>query len=65
MKKLILITLLSLYSCSTEEEPIDTTIDVCPEIYAPVCGPDGTEYPNECFARQQGLTSFTGCGLQG
>ena len=29
----------------------------------PVCGPDGTQYDNECFARLEGVTVYTGCGL--
>ena len=31
----------------------------------PVCGPDGTQYDNECFARLEGVTVYTGCGLTG
>ena len=31
----------------------------------PVCGPDGTQYDNECFARLDGVTVYSGCGLTG
>tara|TARA_B100000900_G_C20599468_1_gene724921 strand:+ start:2854 stop:3108 length:255 start_codon:yes stop_codon:yes gene_type:complete len=27
---------------------------VCTEIYDPVCAPDGTEYPNSCYAEKDG-----------
>ena len=30
-----------------------------------VCGPDGTQYDNECFARLDGVTVYSGCGLTG
>ena len=31
----------------------------------PVCGPDGTQYDNECFARLDGVTVYSGCGFTG
>ena len=27
---------------------------VCPEIYEPVCAPDGTTYANSCYAEKDG-----------
>jgi len=37
------------------------TTEMCPAIYAPVCGCDGTTYPNGCEAGVSGMTSaFTG-----
>ena len=27
---------------------------VCPEIYEPVCSPDGTTYMNSCYAEKDG-----------
>jgi hypothetical protein len=34
---------------------------VCPEIYAPVCGPDGQVYSNSCFAECEGVYDWTNC----
>jgi hypothetical protein len=33
--------------------------------YMPVCGPDGTQHDNECFARLEGVNVYSGCGLTG
>ena len=50
-------------SCSKadipEPDPLCTKGDatlgaVCIEIYAPVIAPDGTEYPNSCYAQRDG-----------
>jgi hypothetical protein len=27
---------------------------MCPEIYEPVCAPDGTTYANSCYAEKDG-----------
>jgi len=32
------------------------TPDACPEIYAPVCGCDGRDYPSACHAAQHGIS---------
>ena len=32
---------------------------ICPMIYAPVCGCDGTIYSNDCIAMQNGIFTFT------
>ena len=45
-------------SCTTEDElctkgkAIDGT--TCIEIFQPVIAPDGTEYPNSCYAERDG-----------
>ncbi len=41
-----------------DESKIDPDA-VCIEIYEPVCGCDGKTYPNDCYARIAGLTSWT------
>ena len=65
MKKALFISILYIViisSCTKEEEPI---IEACPEIYMLVCGPDGTQYDNECFARLDGVTVYSGCWFTG
>lgn len=44
----------SLSACDPDDECI------CYEIYAPVCGCDGVEYANDCFAECAGVTFTEG-----
>ena len=46
-------------SCTTEDDRLCTkgeAIDgvACIEIFQPVIAPDGTEYPNSCYAERDG-----------
>ena len=65
--KLLITSLIFIYSCSSEEseeiECIDETkideLALCIEIYEPVCGCNGITYPNICYASSfGGVTSF-------
>ncbi len=65
--KLLITSLIFIYSCSSEEpEEIacidDSKIDelaLCIEVYEPVCGCNGITYPNICYASSfGGVTSF-------
>ena len=69
MKKLLLLLLLTIVSCSkdkdnNDEDCIDESLiditSVCLEIYDPVCGCNGITYPNSCYASTfNGVKSFT------
>ena len=53
MRKLLLIAgLLITFSCI--DEP-------CADVYDPVCTPDGTQYGNDCEARNAGVKEYTSC----
>jgi hypothetical protein len=64
MKKMILwfwyciILAFLLTSCIREDDVCTkgeyTKGVVCPEIYEPVCAPDGTTYMNSCYAEKDG-----------
>ena len=40
----------------TKGEPVEGV--VCAEIYKPVIAPDGTEYPNSCYAEKDGWDNY-------
>ena len=59
MRKLLLILLLvSVVSCTNEENTPKEDNIVCYEIYQPVCGSDGITYSNDCKARVAGISEF-------
>ena len=66
-KILLILLLILIFSCSTEDKVEDSCVDesmieefsVCIEIYQPVCGCDGITYPS-CYATNfNGITSYT------
>jgi hypothetical protein len=34
----------------------------CPDVYDPVCTPDGRKFSNSCYATLAGYTEYTKCG---
>jgi hypothetical protein len=58
---LFLLIALAMYisSCTTEDRELCTKGEtspgvVCIEIFQPVIAPDGTQYPNSCYAEKDG-----------
>ena len=51
-KLLLLAGLLITFSCI--DEP-------CADVYDPVCTPNGTQYGNDCEARNAGVKEYTSC----
>lgn len=52
----IVIGMMFLAGCDVQETPDeDDTIDVCTEVYDPVCGADNVTYSNSCFADKAGV----------
>ena len=65
---LLIPILIFFYSCSSEDKVEESCIDesiidklnVCIEIYEPVCGCNGVTYPNSCYATTfNGIMSFS------
>jgi len=54
MKMLILLSSCFAFLSCTKQEP-------CPEIYRPVCSPDGTKFENACKAENAGVKEFSLC----
>lgn len=68
MKKLLLFWLVCALSmaatCNKAQKPNDCIGEknedmACIEIYKPVCGCDGKTYPNDCYARREGIKKWT------
>ncbi|MBF2052733.1 MAG: kazal domain protein [Candidatus Sericytochromatia bacterium] len=56
-KVMVLLCLLPLGACRSQTLPGDA---VCPDIYMPVCGADGRNYPNACEAQKAGQSYQSG-----
>ena len=62
MKYFQVISIFFLFIIFGCEEKVDYGLNddnVCYEIYAPVCGSDGVNYDNDCYATKVGITEWT------
>ena len=48
----------SFMQCKSNDDPSSSCI--CPEIFDPVCGDDGMQYSNSCFAECEGVSFSPG-----